>query len=144
MSNLTSATASTVFAISRSDLKSFFMAGTEGTGEYVVIANSDFGRVGVRHLSNDRVRVRVEPKTEVGASELAAVCGDGWKQPGDGGQPQRKPQAPVRTRASRQFASRAMSMVQPLMPVGLSVFGHSRNLPCFARRRCPQAPPSGP
>lgn len=76
-----------VFGISRSDLKAFFMAGTEGTGKYVVIANSDFGRVGVRYLSNDLVRVRVEPKNEVGASELAAVCGSGWKQPGEGGQP---------------------------------------------------------
>lgn len=77
----------TTFAISRKDLTTFSMAGTEGTGLYKVIANSDFGRVGVRDLGDGRTRVRVEPKNETGAAELAVICAEGWKQPGQGGQP---------------------------------------------------------
>lgn len=75
------------FAISPKDSKAFYMAGTENTGSYVVLANSGFGRVGVRYLADGTVRVRVEPSNEIGAGELAAILGEGWKQPGDGGQP---------------------------------------------------------
>jgi len=41
-------TMSKKFAISPKDSKAFYMAGTENTGSYVVLANSGFGRVGER------------------------------------------------------------------------------------------------
>lgn len=63
------------------------MAGTEGTGEYQVLAESSFGRVGYRLLGN-HVRIRVEPASDAHAAKMAQVLtrASGWKQPGDGGQ----------------------------------------------------------
>lgn len=65
----------------------FYMAGTEGTGEYKVLASSSFGRVGYRDL-DDRVRIRLEPASEAHADKIGEVLTSmyGWKQPGDGGQ----------------------------------------------------------
>jgi hypothetical protein len=61
-----------------------YMAGTEGTGEYQVIARGPLGRIGYRVLS-DRLRIRVEPADSSAADTLAPHF-LGWKQPGDGGQ----------------------------------------------------------
>jgi hypothetical protein len=64
----------------------FQMDGTEGTGEYVVLATSSFGRVGYRDLG-DVVRVRVEPSTAHTATIAQSLTSEaGWKQPGDDGQ----------------------------------------------------------
>jgi|SRR3989344_6040469 len=57
----------------------WYMAGTEGTGEYKVIARGAFGRVGVRLLSG-AVRVRVEPKGVESAKKMTRKL-KGWKQP---------------------------------------------------------------
>lgn len=63
----------------------FYMAGTEGTGEYQVLSVSDYGRVGTRILSDGRVRVRIEPGSAHASKRLAEMFtrDDGWKQPGD-------------------------------------------------------------
>lgn len=74
----------------------FKMDGSEGTGQYVVIAATARGRVGVRVLGGDpskvsrieMARVRVEPveKTAV-IKQMAEVLPDGkWKQPGQDGE----------------------------------------------------------
>lgn len=62
----------------------FYMAGTEGTGEYQVLAASSFGRVGYRLLDSGHVRIRLEP-TDRHTSKLAEILSRdlGWKQPGD-------------------------------------------------------------
>jgi len=39
----------------------FFMAGTDGSGQYVVIALGERGRVGARRLGDDKYRIRIEP-----------------------------------------------------------------------------------
>lgn len=67
------------------------MAGTEGTNEYRVLAESSFGRLGYRNLSGfsaDSVRIRLEPSDEAHAAKIAEVLTPeaGWKQPGDGDQ----------------------------------------------------------
>lgn len=64
------------------------MLGTEGTGEYVVIARNPRGdRLGVRPLDGNVCRVRVEPVDLVSAKELQGNFPDcTWKQPGEGGQ----------------------------------------------------------
>jgi hypothetical protein len=64
----------------------WYMAGTEGTGEYLVVLRTRLGRVGYRDL-NGSYRIRVEPKPE-GRDPLATVLtqSSGWKQPGDQGQ----------------------------------------------------------
>jgi hypothetical protein len=75
----------------------FYMAGTEGTGKYVVIAKTGRGRVGVRPLDGctldtmvgaDHARIRVEPVTQKSAARIAGVLtvAKGWKRPGDDGQ----------------------------------------------------------
>lgn len=56
----------------------FYMAGTEGTGSYVVVVATDKGRVGYRHLHGNTYRVRVEP-TE-GNTEALTGSFSGWKQ----------------------------------------------------------------
>lgn len=56
------------------------MAGTEGTGEYVVIAVTGKGRVGYRVLEG-AVRVRVEPKNQKWAVQMAPLFGYDWKVP---------------------------------------------------------------
>lgn len=66
----------------------FYMAGTERTGEYVVLATSSYGMAGYRLLPDGSVRIRVEPSDAAHAAKLAAVLTDaaGWKQPGDNDQ----------------------------------------------------------
>lgn len=66
----------------------FYMAGTEGTGKYVVTLVTDRGRVGFREFSPGRFRVRVEPETVDSAASMSADFDqtEGWKQPGSGGQ----------------------------------------------------------
>ena len=64
----------------------WYMAGTEGTGQYLVLCRTKLGRIGVRRLGDSsvgkaRYRVRVEP-TE--GSTLNLPPDSGWKQPGDG------------------------------------------------------------
>lgn len=60
----------------------FYMAGTEGTGEYKVVAVSDLGRVGYRELPGSRVRVRVElnPDTQLSLFQEAFPENE-WKHP---------------------------------------------------------------
>jgi len=62
---------------------SWYMAGTEGTGRYLVVARNSFGRVGFRVLWDGRVRVRVEPTPGEPTVKLAKVftIDKGWKQP---------------------------------------------------------------
>jgi hypothetical protein len=63
----------------------FYMAGTEGTGEYVVLIDTTHGRVGYRNLGGNRFRVRVEPKrARKTLVRFFPPCK--WKQPGDAGQ----------------------------------------------------------
>ncbi len=64
----------------------WFMAGTEGTGKYLVTHVTDLGRFGHRDLGGG-TRLRVEP-TEEGLPILAQhlTRAEGWKQPGDGGE----------------------------------------------------------
>lgn len=69
----------------------WFMAGTEETGEYIVLASSSFGRVGYRLINGwgrSAVRIRVEPASPAHADKIAKVltADAGWKQPGDNGQ----------------------------------------------------------
>jgi hypothetical protein len=66
----------------------FYMAGTEGTGAYVVPVVTDRGAVGYRSLGGNTYRVRVEPASAEAAASLAAAFprAGGWKQPGDSGQ----------------------------------------------------------
>lgn len=70
----------------------FYMAGTEGTGEYLVLASTARGRIGVRVLDGNTkamasaklARVRVEPaKVKNGAAEEMAKClpSSSWKHP---------------------------------------------------------------
>lgn len=65
----------------------FYMAGTEGTGEYKVISSSSVGRVGYRDLGG-LVRIRLEPANKRQAAKIAEVLSyeDGWKQPEPQGQ----------------------------------------------------------
>ena len=70
----------------------WFMAGTEGTGAYRVLAESSFGRVGYRivpvFLGLTYVRIRLEPSDEAHAATIAETLtrDAGWKQPGDNDQ----------------------------------------------------------
>lgn len=57
----------------------FYMAGTDNSGEYVVVAASPLGRVGYRDLGNE-VRVRLEPASQPAAEAIAPLL-TGWKQP---------------------------------------------------------------
>lgn len=64
------------------------MAGTEGTGQYLVIGRTSSGRIGIRPLRGGQVRVRIEPVSSQAASTLSEhfpreKC---WKQPGDSGE----------------------------------------------------------
>ena len=64
----------------------FFMAGTEGTGEYLVLLVTELGRVGIRKLG-DSIRIRVEPANDAAADAIrSAFPAATWKQPGAGGQ----------------------------------------------------------
>lgn len=64
----------------------FFMAGTEGTGEYMVPLATSQGAVGYRCLSGERFRLRVEPVGDDVETLAAAFPSPDWKQPGQGGQ----------------------------------------------------------
>ena len=59
----------------------FHMAGTEGTGQYLVLAVSPAGRVGYRVL-NGKVRIRLEPASETAEDEMRELF-SGWKQPNE-------------------------------------------------------------
>lgn len=71
-----------------------YMAGTEGTGTYVVIGRIPLGgkigaRIGIRALGGGRCRVRIEPENVPSAEALAPMF-PRWllfKQPGDGEKP---------------------------------------------------------
>ena len=41
----------------------WYMGGTDGSGEYIVVAQGVHGRVGYRTLGDEGVRVRIEPNT---------------------------------------------------------------------------------
>jgi hypothetical protein len=60
------------------------MAGTEGTGKYVVPLRTSLGRIGYRELGGS-YRLRLEPTAE-GDASIAKIltAAAGWKQPGDG------------------------------------------------------------
>jgi hypothetical protein len=61
----------------------WFMKGTEGTGEYIVVLRTHLGRVGYRLLSGF-ARIRVEPEPPGHALLTEILTRDrGWKQPGD-------------------------------------------------------------
>ncbi len=66
----------------------FYMAGTDGTGEYGVLGRTGRGRVGVRDIGNGHFRIRVEPFSARFVPKMAEVLSvvTGWKQPGEGGQ----------------------------------------------------------
>ncbi len=65
------------------DKQKWYMGGTEGTGEYLVIARAPYrGRIGVRLLPGGIVRIRVEPVNTAAAQRLAEHFPVGeWKQP---------------------------------------------------------------
>lgn len=64
------------------------VAGTEGTHNYVVVAESKSGLVAVRLVAGSTFRVRVEPTSADAAKTVATSLSreSGWKQPGDQGQ----------------------------------------------------------
>lgn len=66
----------------------FFMAGTEGTGEYLVYVITAIARLGVRSLRSGSYRIRVEPLDGADISAVSAMLTPalGWKQPGHNGQ----------------------------------------------------------
>lgn len=69
----------------------YFMAGTEQTGKYRVIAITKLGKVGYRELNgacdNNYVRIRVEPADEKAAAKMSqSFSRDKWKQPGQNDQ----------------------------------------------------------
>ena len=61
----------------------WFMAGTEKTGEYLVVVIGSLGKVGYRDLGNGSFRVRVEP-VDAAAQTVLAPSFQSWKQPGFG------------------------------------------------------------
>ncbi len=67
----------------KQDKQKWYMGGTEGTGEYLVIARALYrGRIGVRLLSCGNVRIRVEPVNTAAAERLSEHFPVGeWKQP---------------------------------------------------------------
>ena len=61
----------------------WYMGGTDGSGEYIVIAQGVHGRVGYRTLGDKGVRVRVEPNT-MDIPTLQSIhkrLGTGWNAP---------------------------------------------------------------
>jgi hypothetical protein len=64
-----------------------YVAGTEKTGNYAKILDTDLGLVAFR-LTGGYVRVRVEPANTEAAEKLAEKLtrSTGWKQPGDSGE----------------------------------------------------------
>lgn len=69
--------------MSTTQTEQWYMAGTEGTGEYLVVADSAVAKVGFRCLVDGAFRVRVEPKTGAASDVLAKLLTEdkGWKQP---------------------------------------------------------------
>ncbi len=61
----------------------FFMEGTDGTGEYRVLMINSLGRIGVRPLNDGHFRVRVEPASEAAAAFIAQhlTWANDWSQP---------------------------------------------------------------
>ncbi len=77
----------------------FVMAGTEGTGEYVVPLKTNHGAVGYRpDRARGVYRVRVEPDSAEAADRLAPTF-PGWKQPGNAGQPRFSTEVDIEDRA---------------------------------------------
>ena len=65
----------------------WFMAGTEGTGEYFVLLISALGRIGYRMLGFNEYRVRVEPVSGDVVEQMSVHFDQScWKQPGVEGQ----------------------------------------------------------
>lgn len=64
------------------------IAGTEGTHNYAIIAETALGLVAVRILAEGRYRVRVQPADHAAGQLMAQTLSriSGWKQPGDQGQ----------------------------------------------------------
>lgn len=64
------------------------IAGTEGTHNYAIIAETANGLVAVRILSEGSYRVRVQPADHSAGLRMAQTLTrlSGWKQPGDQGQ----------------------------------------------------------
>ena len=73
-------------AARRAWVNPWHMAGTEGTGAYKVLAFTSRGRIGVRELDHNLVRIRVEPLCQCVKVAAVLTVKAGWKQPGDGGQ----------------------------------------------------------
>ena len=59
------------------------MAGTTSTGEYRVLCHTTLGRLGLRILSGEKIRIRVEPRK---GQTIELTQKSGWKQPGGNGQ----------------------------------------------------------
>ncbi len=57
----------------------WYMAGSEKTGEYVVIAKTSVGRIGYRDLGDEGFRVRLEPAQDK-IKDVAKKLSD-WKRP---------------------------------------------------------------
>ncbi len=127
MDTLTAAASSSV-AATKPD-SPFYMAGTEKTGEYVVLAVTKRGRLGIRNLGDHGFRIRVEPNGRGNLARLRRrltaeklVRDDGWKQPGDNSQ----------SRFSRVvfYADRASKFVaEALEAIGYQAFKYTRKLP---------------
>lgn len=100
--------------------KKWHMAGTEGTGEYVVIAATRRGRIGVRVLQGfgqGHVRIRLEPSKRAPLAQMAKAFPVGWKQPGNDGQ----------NRFSRVVGRRQLGLVEDAF-VALGTTGLTRPL----------------
>jgi hypothetical protein len=78
-------------------LKKFYMAGTEDTGQYIVVALTQRGRIGVRLLNGSSAksmaaakcaRIRIEPThiNNAAATMAKKLPQKLWKQPGQNGQ----------------------------------------------------------
>jgi len=84
------------------------MAGTEGTGEYVVLLQTNLGRIGYREVGGS-CRLRLEPRAE-GDASIAKIltAAAGWKQPGNGQDRYSKVVPPGELRSVLEFAIRTL------------------------------------
>ncbi len=93
----------------------WYMAGTEGTGDYEVVVLTGLGRLGYRALDHGSFRIRVEP-TDLGRASLSGFLTPtrGWKQPSPGGQDRYSLVVEeARLLATLDFAIRALDPGQP-------------------------------
>jgi TIR domain len=101
----------------------WYMAGSDGTGEYVVVLSTRLGRVGYRQLEGS-YRIRVEPGyTDQSPLARLLTRSLGWMQPGDEGQNRYSIVVPTeRLPGELEFAIRALEPrgvedeVNPLIP----------------------------